>query len=213
MINVDLTNQRYGRLTIIKYAYSKNDRKYWHCKCDCGNEKVISSHDIRLGRTKSCGCLKKENSANMLRTHGATDTRLYHIWCSMKQRCLKPTSNKHKKNYFDRGICICDEWTVFENFQKWALENGYQDNLTIDRIDNNGNYCPENCRWVDYKTQANNKSSNRLITYNGETKTVAQWADKIGMKYNCLIMRLCNGWTVEEAITIPLKGRRKICRA
>lgn len=145
--------QRYGRLVVIE----KTDRKQgtshiWKCKCDCGN--VVEVPTCRLGKsTFSCGCYKIESH----RIHNESKTRLYNIWVLMKARCYRKSSPNYK-NYGGRGISICDEWIhSYESFKKWALENGYADNLSIDRIDVDGNYCPENCRWADKTIQSNNR--------------------------------------------------------
>ena len=141
-------------------------------------------------------------------THGATDSRLYNIWTSMKARCETSKKQKFIKDYQNRGIKICAEWHDFSVFQKWALENGYKNNLSIDRIDNNGNYCPENCRWADNFTQANNKRNNHWLTYNNKTQTIAQWSKELGMKYNALNERLRKGWSVERALSTPIMCKR-----
>lgn len=210
MKRLDLTGLVYGKLTVLYYSHSNKDgRTVWHCKCNCGNEKDVSSKDLKRGTIRSCGCLRIETSRKRMTTHGSTDTRLYNIWTSMKARCETSKEEKFIKNYQNKGIIICDEWHDFSIFQKWALENGYADKLSIDRKDNNGNYCPENCRWVDQKTQQNNKSSNKRLTYNNKTQTIAQWAEEIGMKYNTLDERLRKGWSVERALITPVGKLRK----
>lgn len=202
---IDITNIKFGRLTAINYVFSKGGRTYWHCKCDCGNEKDISAKDLRRGTIRSCGCFRAEIVSKRRKTHGATETRLYHIWSTMKRRCETVKDGKAKKDYIDRGITICAEWHDFSIFQKWAFDNGYGEKLTIDRINNDGNYCPENCRWVDNRTQQNNKRSNVRLTYNNKTQTIAQWAEELGMKYNTLDERLRRGWSVTSALSTPVK--------
>lgn len=208
MNRLDLTNQTFGRLTAIKYAYTKNERAFWHCKCKCGSEKDIPAKDLKRGSIRSCGCLKSEVTSERMKSHGATGTRLYHIWATMKRRCETTKAEKAKKGYLNRGITVCKEWHDFSIFQKWALSNGYTDLLTIDRINNDGNYCPENCRWVDYEIQANNRRTNVNLTYQNKTQTIAQWAKEIGMKYNTLDERLRKGWSVERALSTPVMCRR-----
>lgn len=211
MKRTDLTNKTFGRLTVLDYAYtSKNGRPFWRCKCVCGNVKDIAAKDLKRGTIRSCGCLRRETVSIRRKTHGSSRTRLYCIWLSMKHRCETLRNGKAHKYYVERGIVVCKEWHDFSVFQKWAFENGYNDNLTIDRIDNNGNYCPENCRWTDILTQANNKRNNVKVTYKNKTQTIAQWAREIGMKYTTLDVRLLKGWTVEAALTTPVMRRRKI---
>ena len=169
---IDLTGQRFGGLTVIGFAKKSNDRQYmWKCRCDCGNEIVIRSHSLRSGNTRSCGCLQKETNIKLRQTHGMTKTRLYNIWQSMKQRCSLPSASCYKY-YGGRGITVCNEWQNFEPFCEWALANGYADNLTIDRIDVNGNYEPNNCRWLTIQEQQNNTRRSHNITFNGITKTL-----------------------------------------
>lgn len=208
MNRMDLTGQVFSRLTVINYAYSRNGRTYWHCRCECGNEKNIMGKELKNGNIRSCGCLALENPNRFQKKYEISSNRLYCIWRGIKQRCLHPSTDKQKKDYFNRGITVCDEWKNYNIFQTWALENGYAENLTIDRIDNNGNYCPANCRWVDIKTQANNKRNNHFITYNGKTLTLAQWARELGLKYNTLNERLRKGWSVEKAFTHPFGGKK-----
>lgn len=203
---LELTNQKFGRLTVVEFAMSKNGRSYWLCKCDCGNEKIVIGKDIVNHNIQSCGCYRKESTSKRNTKHGKTNTRLYNIWSTMKRRCMTVKSGKAYKNYFLRGITICEDWKVFENFQKWALANGYSDELSIDRIDNNSNYCPENCRWVNNKVQANNKRSNRYLTYKNKTQTVSQWADELGIKYNTIHERLRRGWNVEKTLSCKIRG-------
>lgn len=197
----DLTGERFGKLTVVKYCGVINHRAVFECKCDCGNTKVVQGQLLIRGNTKSCGCLQKE-TPNATK-HGLRNTHLYGVWCTMKSRCNNENS-KHYALYGGRGITVCHEWQKFEPFYNWAIENGYKEGLTLDRIDVNGNYEPSNCRWVDVKTQQNNRRNNRLITYNGETKTLAQWADEKGISKTTLHNRLTKSkWSVEKALNTP----------
>ena len=137
--------------------------------------------------------------------HGGSYTRLYRIWCAMKNRCLNP-NNESFYRYGQRGISVCGEWETFRGFQKWAMANGYQDDLTIDREDNDGDYCPGNCRWITLKEQQNNRSDTIFITHNGETHTLSEWAEITGIPRTALWKRIYyRGWTVNEALTTPLQ--------
>lgn len=203
-----IINQKFGRMTVVGRAgTAKDGHATWLCRCDCGAEKVVSGVNLRLGITQSCGCLNKEINSQKVKTHGMTGSRLYEEWKGIKYRCYNPKCSEYDR-YGGRGITICPEWlNSFEAFRGWAIANGYQDNLTIDRIDNDGPYCPDNCQWITHKEQQNNKSTNRFITYNGETKTMSQWAEETGIPYGTLRMRLVKGWTVEDALTRPVKNK------
>lgn len=183
----DLTGQKFGRLTVIGLDVNQETRKtYWYCQCECG--KVVNTRSDRLisGRVKSCGCYKSEQDAIRIRKvhkHKMSGTRIYHEWQGMKARCY----NKSDPRYLDwggRGIKICDEWKKdFSAFHVWAINNGYDDSKTIDRIDNDGNYEPENCRWASQKTQSNNRRSNINITIGNTTKTLMQWCEIFNLNY------------------------------
>lgn len=155
MEKIDLTGQRFGRLTVMSDAgRNKSGAVMWRCACDCGGEAVVRCADLRAGKQKSCGCLRADNVAKSI--HGGKGTRIYSIWKGMRARCYYPGHIRYK-DYGGRGIKICKEWDDFVVFRDWALSNGYNDNLTIDRVDVNGNYEPSNCRWATYKEQRHNR--------------------------------------------------------
>lgn len=189
----NLMGQKFGRLTVIGIDDSKDTRKtFWICECECGN--IISTRSDRLtrGGVKSCGCYKKEQSAinvSKNHTHKQSGKRLYHIWQGIKARCYN-SHNPRYDRYGGRGIVMCDEWrNDFAKFFEWALSNGYSENLTVDRIDNDKGYEPNNCRWVDVETQCNNRSTNINITIGNATKTLVQWCEIFELKYSTVIAR------------------------
>lgn len=209
----DLTGEKIGRLTVIKRVENnKANNAQWLCQCECGKEIITTTANLKRRHSKSCGCLRKEHTSginNNFYKHGMYNTKLYQTWHNMKQRCFNKNSS-HYKNYGGRGIKVCDEWLEFMNFYNWAMSNEYSEELTIDRIDVNGNYEPDNCRWVDNKTQCNNKRNNHLITYNGKTHTMMEWSRLLNIKYDVLRFRLKRGWDIEKALTERIKnGDRK----
>lgn len=163
----DLTGQRFGRLVVLERAENNRYGKTrWKCRCDCGNERVIEGNSLRMGTTKSCGCLHIEGLRTFKTTHGKEKSRLYSVWKGIKSRCVNPNHHAYKR-YGGRGITICKEWRHnFQAFYDWAMANGYDENApkgqcTIDRIDNDKGYSPDNCRWVDMKVQRHNRSDSR----------------------------------------------------
>lgn len=199
---IDLTGQKFGRLTVIERAENaKQGQARWMCQCDCGTKTVVMGKLLRNGNTQSCGCLHKEITGYKHRIHGQSETRVYRIWCGMKNRCYNSNIPAYK-NYGGRGITVCDEWQHdFKSFYDWSMTNGYSDELTIDRINPDGNYEPTNCRWVTVKEQQSNKRNNHLITYNGETHTAKQWSEIKGIKRTTLEERLKRGWSVQKTLT------------
>lgn len=206
----DMTNYKFNGCTVLKRAKNKGKNVCWLCVCKCGNEFIVRATDIRTGNTKSCGCLNKKLAGDRARKHGNRDSRLYTIWNNMKARCLNPNSTSFK-NYGDKGINICDEWVdSFESFYNWAIQNNYTDELTLDRIDSNGNYNPDNCRWSTMKKQQNNRGNNNILVYEGIEHTVAEWSKITGIPYDTLWKRIKEGWSIEKALTQPLRGQKEL---
>jgi hypothetical protein len=201
----DLTGETFGKWTVVSYAYTKQGKNQgipqWNCVCECGTEKVVSGKMLKGGQSKSCGCSRKENKGigERTKTHGMSKTRLYKIWAKIKYRCFDQNYPEFQY-YGGRGITVCDEWLEFEPFMKWANENGYNNTLSIDRIDYDGNYEPSNCKWATNEEQANNKSNNVKLEYNGKTLTLAQWARELGMERYVLANRYKRGYPVEKIL-------------
>ena len=210
---IDLSGQRFGRLIVIErvenyVSPSGNPKVRWRCKCDCGNEAIVTSENLRKGSTKSCGCWNIERVSEMNYKHGYTrdgkHERLFGVWCGMKQRC-----NDQKHDFYHRygalGITVCEEWiNDYPAFRSWAYANGYDENAplnqcTIDRIDHSKGYSPENCRWVNQKVQSNGLCTNRILTYYGVSHTMSQWADILQMDYGVLHSRIERGWDTKRA--------------
>lgn len=197
----DLAGAVFGRLTVVERCGSDAQQKssMWLCQCQCGNIVIVSRNNLRSGHTRSCGCLKKEFAFTA--GHGQSDTRLYRIWTLMKDRC-ENHNTPNFENYGGRGIKVCEEWrNSFEAFMRWSMKNGYSEGLSIDRIDVNGNYCPENCRWATWKEQQNNRRDNHFITYNGRTQTISQWSEETGINQATLLQRINKlNWSIERAL-------------
>lgn len=201
----DYTGKKFYKLTAIKFIKRENKKTIWECKCDCGNVINLTIRSLVCGHIKDCGCQRSIRNAKHSTKHGLAKTRLYHIFQGMKVRCYNKNDHSYPR-YGQRGITICDEWMKdITKFVEWANKNGYKDGLSIDRIDPNKGYFPENCRWVNFKIQANNKTNNKLVTFNGETHTVSEWADKLGMKRKILEQRIRNSeaskYSLEEAFS------------
>lgn len=212
----DLTGERFGRLTVIAHAERPakyKNHQFWLVRCDCGTERVVSSSDWNRHACVSCGCFQREQASKRMYEqhliHGKTGTRLYGIWNAMKQRCFNPKCKEYRL-YGARGITVCREWMEFLPFYEWAVSNGYDENAkrgtcTVDRIDNDGSYAPNNCRITTQKVQSRNRRGNRCLTYNGETKTMTEWAEEYGLSVGTLRDRLSYGWPIEKCLTQPLR--------
>lgn len=198
----NIKGNKYGKLTVISFVDVKNKKAYWLCECDCGNIVEISGIALRNGNTKSCGCLK--HTHRDLGARGLSKTRINNIYHSIKQRCNNPNLPGYK-DYGGRGIKICEEWnTSFLSFYDWAINNGYSDKLSIDRIDVNGNYEPNNCRWITHKKQMSNTRKNLKYTIDGETLCLSEWCEKYNMPYWTVLHRIQRGLDVKTALTRPI---------
>lgn len=207
----DLTGRRFGRLIVLERTDShikKNGDKQtaFLCRCDCGNVRKVLAYNLKNGHTTSCGCEAFRKRVAAKTTHNEAGTRLYRIWTKMKGRCTNPNDPAYKR-YGGCGRTLCEEWKHYERFRDWALANGYADNLSIDRINNEKGYSPDNCRWATPKQQANNTRKNRIIEFNGETHTLSEWGEITKIKPITIAYRLNNGWDVESALTSPVRGQ------
>lgn len=204
---LELSGKRFGRLTVLGYSHNCDGFTYWNCLCDCGNEVVVRGVRLTHGTTQSCGCLLRDITAakNRERADGRyRDERLYRIYYGIKTRCYNSKEPGYER-YGGRGISMCDEWKDdFWKFQEWALSSGYRPDLTIDRVNNDGEYSPQNCRWANVKQQSNNRSSNVILNCGGTQKTVAEWSEIVGIGKNIIYQRLRDGWSVEDALSIPV---------
>lgn len=198
-INIVEKDKKYNMLTTIRKVGEKNGNELWECVCECGNLSIKTSNNLYSLKIKSCGCMKNKGYPK----HSMCNTRLYNIYEKMKSRCVQKNCKEYKY-YGERGISLCEEWfNNFLSFYNWSITNGYSDELSIDRIDVNGNYEPSNCRWVDMKTQQNNRRNNRKISYNGVEMNASQWAEKFNIPVDRLLMRLKHGWSIEDSLTKP----------
>lgn len=205
----DLTNLKFDKWKVShRVENGKNGSARWHCICECGKEKEIYTSSLTSGKSKSCGCSNYKNLKITQPTHGMTGTKIYEAWTHLRSRC-KNSKDKNYKNYGGRGITVCKEWNKFENFQEWSNKHGFKDGLSIDRIDNNGNYEPSNCRWTTSKVQQNNTRHNRKLTIKGETKNFLEWCRFIKIDPKTMYYRLKNNWS-DERLLKPSKQREVI---
>lgn len=208
---MDLSGKRFGYLTAVRLSKNrKHNCRLWVCECDCGNVIEVRVADLVNGNTKSCGCYQKERARNAKTKHGYRSERLYGIWCNMKSRCSNQKTKSYK-NYGGRGITVCDEWSEsFTSFRKWALENGYSNGLTIERVDVNKGYSPENCSFIPKSEQSRNTRRCHFVTYKGETKTLSEWSNELHFGRTNFRNKRKYFDTDEETIDYILSKKNKI---
>lgn len=211
---IGLCGERFGELTVLRREPTrfsdKGRRTMWLCKCDCGNITVVDSASLRRKHgTRTCGQHQSKSNVLAHTTHGLSKTGIYKKWHGIKNRCGNRSSPDYER-YGGRGITVCDEWkNDFQAFYDWAMANGYSDDLTIDRIDNNGNYEPSNCRWVGREVQVNNTRSNHYLELNGRVQTMAEWCRELGINKSTLRTRVVKlGWSDEKALTTPIRNKK-----
>jgi hypothetical protein len=202
----DLSGERFGRLLVLqKNGYNKHHQLYWLCECDCGNRKNVLGCVLSRGDTNSCGCLAKESIAKVNYRHGMTKTPIYGLWHAMIQRCYDKNSHAYSR-YGGRGINVCDKWQTFEGFYEDMGDK--PKGKSLERLDNNGDYSPENVVWANAKTQSNNKRNNVVLEHNGKKQTMQQWCDELNLKIGTVWARLnVYGYTTEKALTPGWRAR------
>lgn len=202
----NLKGKIFGYWTVIERAENHPTTRsaQWLCECECGTRRIIRASQLKSGKSKSCGCHKNDYN----KTHGGKGTRLYEIWRQMRYRCENPNNQAYEK-YGARGITVCEDWHDFAMFRKWAMENGYKDSLSIDRIDNDKGYSPDNCRWETSRVQMNNRRMCHVLEYGGEKLTVSQWAEKLGVPRSTLMNRIKRGWDIEKVLKTPVANTGK----
>lgn len=188
--------QKFNKLTVVGAVW--NGRRWlWKCSCECGGESVAYPNQVMRGRTKTCGCGKSVTFHDMHFKHGDAGTRLHSIWKGIRNRCGK---NTHSKDYGDRGISVCEEWSDYTVFKEWALSHGYEDGLTIERKDVNGNYCPDNCEWIPPGDQSRNTRKTIIVEHEGRRAPVSVWCDELGLKRSTVYDRIRRGMTPAKAL-------------
>lgn len=200
---LELAGKRFGRLVAVEDVGRKNRAVLWRCQCDCGNETIVESHELKRGGIQSCGCLGRELAAERskvrMTTHGMSGTKLYKVWRDILSRCENPNAENYER-YGGRGIKVCEEWHKFEPFKEWALSHGYSVGLSIDRIDVNGDYTPSNCKWATRIEQQNNRRDSTKLTCFGESHTIPEWERITGIKRSTIRSRIRLGWPVEKVL-------------
>lgn len=204
----DLTGKTYNMLTVIKrLPNDSSGATVWECQCECGRITKVRSNNLKNGNVKSCGCLKHRSTST---THNKSNTKLYGIWNAMRQRCYNPNYHAYK-NYGGRGITICDDWVnSFNNFYNWAINNGYQEGLSIERINVDDNYYPNNCTWITLAQQAQNRRSCHMFCYNNKKQNLSQWCNELGLDYKLVHNRIFKlNWSFERAISEPVHTEKR----
>jgi hypothetical protein len=198
---IELSGKVFGKLTVIGFVCRLNCHSIFKCVCECGKETLVTSNNLRRNHTTSCGCMSSKKTIGVrTATHMMRNHPLYNTWCGMINRCYWDKHNR-SKHYKGKGIKICDTWRhSFETFRDWAILSGWKKGLSIDRIDNNGNYEPGNCRWATNKEQARNRTSNVWLTIDGVSKIVIEWSEETGVSPSSINQRLKKGWTHKEAV-------------
>ena len=189
----NLTNKRFGEWSVMSFVgRNKYRQPIWKCRCSCGTVREIPESNLTRKASTNCGCLKSKNQRKRAYKHGKVNTPLYRSWANMLQRCNNP-KNPRFKDYGGRGVAVCEEWKDFTNFAKWANQNGYIEGLTIERVDVDGDYSPENCKWVPLREQSLNKRTTLYVTFNNEKKSLKEWAERFNISYGSLKKRLYQG--------------------
>lgn len=202
---IDLSGHRFGAwLVTSQDGNTANGAALWKCRCDCGNESRVIGRDLRAGKSTSCGCVPNARFGSLRRTHGGSGTRLHRIWKNIRARCSRPTYPEFEY-YGGRGITICPEWASYEGFRAWALSSGYQDGLSIERKDVNGNYSPSNCTWATALEQSINR---RFVKKAPDGRPWLHVAAANGVSRDAFYMRVRNGWPIERAAALPMGSRR-----
>lgn len=203
---IDLTGRKYNFLTVISFKGRIKKRSLWNCICDCGNTHIVEAYNLKTGQVKSCGCYSSPKAKSSFyrpnrRTHGLSNHILYSIWNAMQARCRNKNNIAYER-YGGRGISLCNKWKKFIGFYE-DMHESYENGLTLERIDVNGNYEPNNCRWATYKEQANNTRKNRVVTYMGITGSVVSVCDKLGIDSRMVHRRLSANWDIQRAFAEP----------
>lgn len=220
----DLTGKVFGELTVVRFVPTDSRRSHWLCRCSCGKEIIAYSGHLKSGHTSSCGNFThrkiktmpeeaKQKIREAKTKHNGCNERLYRVWASMLNRCENPNEYAYKW-YGAKGIKVCEEWHDYAVFREWAMATGYDETAvshqcSIDRINGDMDYCPDNCRWVDAKAQSNNRKSNVLLTYNGKTQNLKQWSEETGIRYGLLESRWRKGWEVQDILDHSDKRRKR----